>query len=145
MADLKSGIVLAPDEKLVVELEAELWATSQNPFAKIVGEIRRLCALLIGHKRHGFIVITDKRVVEVLQVKMCWVLNAGKSVKYVLPSSVKEVGYTKEGTCCGCFCQAYQLYYDAFTQRTTVLLPVNDEAEAQGVVDAFYKAISAAQ
>ena len=145
MADLKSGLVLAEGEKLVMELEAELWAASQNPLAKIIGEIRRLVALLIGHKRQGYIVITDRRVVEIIQLKMLWVLNAGKNVKYVLPSSVKEVGYTKEGTCCGCFCQSYNLYYDAFTQRTSVLLPVDEEADAQKVVDAFYKAISAAQ
>ena len=94
---------------------------------------------------HTKIVITDKRVVEIIQAKACWVFNQGKNVKYVLPSSVKEVGYTLEGACCGCFCQAYNLYYDAFTQRTSVLLPVQEEAEAQKIVDAFYKAISAAQ
>ena len=66
-------------------------------------------------------------------------------MKYVLPSSVKEVGYTKEGTCFGCFCQQYDLYYESFTQRTSVMLPVQGEAEAQRVVDSFYKAISAAQ
>lgn len=145
MDKLKSGLVLNDGEKLVIELEAELWATSQNPFARMIGEIRKLLALLIGHKRQGYIVITDKRVVEIIQMKMFWVLNAGKNVKYVLPSSVKEVGYTKEGTFCGCFCQAYNLYYDAFTQRTSVLLPVDEEKEAQDIVDAFYKAISAAQ
>lgn len=145
MDKLKSGLVLNDGEKLVVELEAELWATSQNPIARMIGEIRKLLALIMGHKRQGYIVITDKRVVEIIQMKMFWVLNVGKNVKYVLPSSVKEVGYTKEGTCCGCFCQAYNLYYDAFTQRTSVLLPVDEEKEAQDIVDAFYKAISAAQ
>lgn len=94
---------------------------------------------------HTKIVITDKRVVEIIQAKACWVFNQGKNVKYVLPSSVKEVGYTKEGSFCGCFCPAFNLYYDAFTQRTSVLLPVQEEAEAQKIVDAFYKAISAAQ
>lgn len=145
MDKLKSGLVLNDGEKLVIELEAELWATSQNPIARMIGEIRKLLALIMGHKRQGYIVITDKRVVEIIQMKMFWVLNVGKNVKYVLPSSVKEVGYTKEGTCCGCFCQAYNLYYDAFTQRTSVLLPVDEEKEAQDIVDAFYKAISAAQ
>jgi len=145
MDKLKSGVVLNEGEKLVIELEAELWATSQNPIAKLVGEIRKLLALLIGHKRQGYVVITDKRVIEIVQEKMLWVFNAGKNVKYVLPSSVKEVGYTKQGTFLGCFCQAYNLYYDSFTQRTSVLLPVSEEAEAQNVVDAFYKAVSVAQ
>lgn len=145
MAELKSGLILGQDEHLVMELEAELWASSQNPLARLWGQCVKFINLLFGNKRKGFIVITDKRVVEVIEFKACWVLNAGKDVKYVLPSSVKEVGYTKEGTCFGCFCQSYNLYYDAFTQRTSVLLPVSDEAEAQKVVDAFYKAISSAQ
>ena len=146
MADqLKSGLILNEGEKLVIELEAELWATSQNPIAKLIGQIRKLLALITGSKREGYIVITDKRVVEIIQAKACWVFNQGKNVKYVLPSSVKEVGYTQEGACCGCFCPAFNLYYDAFTQRTSVLLPVTEETEAQKIVDAFYKAISAAQ
>ena len=74
-----------------------------------------------------------------------WVLNTGKEVKYVLPSSVKEVGYTKQGTFFGCLCQQYNLYYESFTQSTSVMLPVTEESEAQKVVDAFYKAITAAQ
>ena len=145
MANLKSGLILGEDEKLVVELEAELWATSSNPIALLIGKIIKFINLLFGNKRQGYVVITDKRVVEIIQFKSLWVLNSGKNVKYVLPSSVKEVGYTKEGTCFGCFCQSYNLYYDAFTQRTSVLLSDVDEAGAQKVVDAFYKAISAVQ
>ena len=145
MANLKSGLILREDENLVMELEAELWATSMNPLARLWGSIVRTINLILGNKRKGFIVITDKRVMEITQFKALWVLNAGKDVKYVLPSSVKEVGYTIEGTCFGCFCQQYDLYYESFTQRTSVMLPVQGEAEAQRVVDSFYKAISAAQ
>lgn len=145
MAELKSGVVLNEGEKLIIELEAEMWASSQNPIAKLIGQIRKLCALLTGSKREGYIVITDKRVIEIVDIKACWVFHVAKNVKFVLPSSVKEVGYTKEGAFCGCFCPAYNLYYDAFTQRTSVLLPVTEEAEAQKIVEAFYKAISAAQ
>ncbi|MBO8486134.1 MAG: hypothetical protein IAB78_06890 [Bacteroidetes bacterium] len=145
MANLKSGLILGEDEHLVVELEAELWAASSNPIAQLIGAVVKFLNLLLGNKRQGYVVITDKRVVEIIQFKALWVLNTGKNVKYLLPSSVKEVGYIKEGTCCGCFCQSYNLYYDAFTQRTSVLLKDVDEAGAQKVVDAFYKAISAAQ
>lgn len=145
MANLKSGLVLREGENLVMELEAELWASSSNPFAKLLGSVVKFINLLLGNKRQGFVVITDKRVVEVVQFKALWVLNAGKNVKYLLPSSVKEVGYVKEGTCCGCFCQSYSLYYDAFTQRTSILLPSDNEAEAQKIVDAFYQSISSAQ
>lgn len=145
MDKLQSGLVLGADEKLVMELEAELWASSSNIFARIMGSIMKLINLIFGNRRKGFLVITDKRVVEVVQAKACWVFNVGKNVRYILPSSVKEVGYTKEGTCMGCFCQAYHLYYDSFTQRTAVQLSVDSDEEAQNVVNAFYKAISNAQ
>lgn len=146
MANLRSGLVLNEGENLVMELEAELWATSSNFIAKIIGNIIRLINLILGNKRLGFIVITDKRVVEIVEFKALWVFNVGRNVKFLLPSSVKEVGYLKEGTFCGCFCQSYSLYYDAFTQRTQVLLSdVESDAEAQKVVESFYKAISAAQ
>ena len=145
MSNLKSGVQLREGENLVIELEAELWASSQNPIARFFGAIARICALIFGTKKKGFVVITDQRVIEVQQTIACWVFNAGKEIKYVLPSSVKEVGYTKEGTFLGCFCQAYNLYYDAFTQRTSVLLPVSEEAAAQKIVDKFYEAISKAQ
>ena len=144
MAELKSGIVLNDGEKLVMELEAELWASSANPIAQLWGKIRKFFAALLGNKVEGYLVITDKRVVEVLQAKACWVLNAGKNVKYVLPSSVKEIGYSKEGSFLGCFCQTYYLFYESFTQRTNVQLKVSEEAEAQKVVNAFYAAIKAA-
>ena len=145
MSNLKSRVQLREGENLIIELEAQLWATSQNPIAKFFGSIARICALIVGTKKKGFIVITDQRVIEVQQTIACWVLNAGKSIKYVLPSSVKEVGYTQEGSFFGCFCQAYNLYHDSFTQRTSVLLPVSDEAEAQKIVDKFYETISKAQ
>lgn len=145
MANLKSGIPLDANETLVMELEAEMWASSQNPIARLVGAIVRILHLIFGFRRRGFIVITDKRVVEVIDFKALWVFNTGKDVTYVLPSSVKEIGYSKEGTFFGCFCQAYNLHYDSFTQRISVLLPVSSEIEAKKIVDAFYNAISANQ
>ena len=141
---LKSGIVLGENENVVMELEAELWATSQNPIAQIIGQIKKLLGLFLGIKREGFVVITDKRVVEVFQTKACWVLNTGKVVTYLMPNSIKECGYTKEGTICGCFCQGYTFYYEAWTQQRAILLKDADEKEAQGVVDSFYKALLAA-
>ncbi len=71
----------------------------------------------------------------------CYVFNVAHEVKYLLPSSVKEIGYTKEASC-GMFCPAYHLYYETFTNTTSVLLKVATDEEAQKLVDAFYKAIT---
>jgi hypothetical protein len=142
MATTKSGLSLIEGENLVVELEAELWAQSSNPIAQLLGSLQRIVSSVLGFKKKGFLVITDKRVVELYNQISCYVFNTGRKVKYVLPSSVKEIGYTKTTTC-GIFCPAYYLYYEGFTQQTSILLKSYDEAGAQKIVDAFYKAITA--
>ena len=144
MADLKTGVILEDGESLVMEIEAELWATSSNPIARFFGSIRKFFAMVFGTRRNGYIVITNRRVVEVSNYIVCYCFNVGREVKYVLPSSVKEVGYRRHATC-GCFCPAYYFYYQAFTQDREVLLSGSDETEAQRIVDAFYKAISFSQ
>jgi len=143
MATLKSGITLAENEKLVMEIEAELWATSSNPIAQMLGSLRRIFAAILGFKQNGFLIITDQRVVEVTTIVRCWCITVGRFVKYVLPSSVKEIGYTRSATC-GCFCPVYFLYYDSFTQRTQIQLKGADETGALKAADAFYAAIKAA-
>jgi len=144
MATLASGITLAENENLVMELEAELWAASSNPIAQALGALQRICAAILGFKKKGYLVITNKRVVEVSTQIQCYCITTGKHVKYLLPSSVKEIGYTKSATC-GVFCPAYHLYYDSFTQRTSILLKDADEAGALKAANAFYSAISSAQ
>ena len=144
MATLASGIMLAENEELVMEIEAELWATSSNPIAQALGAVRRIIAAILGFKKKGFLVITNKRVVEVSTQIQCWCITVGRQVKYVLPSSVKEIGYTRSATC-GCCCPVYFLYYDSFTQRTRVQLKGADESGALKAANAFYAAISHAQ
>lgn len=69
-----------------------------------------------------------------------YVFNTDKVVKYVLPSSVKEVGFYKTSTC-GVFCPAYLLYYQANTETNSIRLKTSDEREAHNIVDAFYNAL----
>lgn len=145
MSDLKSGIALSQGEELILEMEAELWASSSNVIARFFGAISRIFALLFGFKKKGYVVLTNKRVIEVRQNIACWCFNTGKEVKYVLPNTVKEVGYVKVGTFCGCCCQAYCLYYEAFTQRTVIQLKGMHEKETIALVNTFYKTIQSAE
>lgn len=144
MAILKSGVILEDGENLVMELEAELWAMSTNPVTRFFQNIARVIYAFIGIKKKGFVVITDRRVIEVCTDVICWSVVTGKGVKYVLPSSVKESGYIKQATCC-CCCSMYYFYYESFTQSTKILLSGATEEDAQKVATAFYKAISRAQ
>jgi len=141
---LRSGVTLAENEQLALEIEAELWASSSNPIAQFIGRIRRFFALILGFKMKSFLVITDKRVIEIKTLIACWCITTGRWVKYVLPSSVKEVGYKRLATCC-CCCPMYVLYYEGHTQYTRVQLKGANEAAAVQAANAFYAAISHAQ
>ena len=67
MSKLKSGIVLSEGEELILEMEAELWASSSNIIARVIGAIARIFALLFGIKKKGYVILTNKRVIEVRQ------------------------------------------------------------------------------
>lgn len=140
MAEIKSGVILIEGEALVAELEAELWATSSNPIAQLLGDITKFISGLLGFKKKGFLVITNQRVVEVFDQINCYVFNTGRTVKYLLPQSIKEVGYAKKATCGFC-CPGFYLYYEGLTQRTQIMLRGSKDADAQKFVDSFYNAI----
>jgi hypothetical protein len=143
MSTLKSGIALADNEKLVMELEAELWATDPNPIMRVVQTIFKVIAKILGTKVKGFVVITDKRVIEVETKIVCFAFTAGRAVRYILPRSIMDVGYTRQGTFLGCFCPMYYLYYKSITGRINeVLLKGSDEPGAMKAASAFYEAIN---
>ena len=140
MSQLKSGVALAEGERLVMEIEAELWARSSNPITRLIGAVQRIFALIIGYRKKGFLIITDQRVIVVAQITQCYVFVTDKIIKYVLPSSVKEVGYTKTATC-GFLCPRYELFYESFTDGIAVQLKGGKESDALNAANAFYAAL----
>ena len=134
----KSGFIAQDGEEIEFAIEAELWASSSNPIDRAIGKFIKFLNLIVGIKLIGYLIVTNKRIVEISQKKVCWAFNAGKNVKFVMPKSVREVGYRAEGTFLGCFCQAYYLYYEAQTQSTSILLKGVDEAEAARISKVFY-------
>ena len=144
MTELKSGMLLNEGEDLVIELEAEMWITGSNPIQRLMAYIYKYMAMLFGVKKEGYVVITNKRVVEVVRSKIFFIMDNGKIIRYLMPNSIKEVGYTKEPTFF-CFCPVYQLFYDAITQRTSIRLKGMDEAEVQRIVHSFYTALHTAE
>ena len=63
----KSGFVLDDGETLLFGVEAELWAGSSNPIMRMIGKIERILNLLVGVKKRGYLLITNKRVIELTQ------------------------------------------------------------------------------
>ena len=121
---LKSGLVLEEGEEVVFELKVSFW--------------RHWWELLLLKRKHGYLVITNKRVAEVYNNYVCWCISTSRKIKFVLPKSVCEVGYQRAG----CLCKSTFLYYQALTQKTA--FEVDNEKTAVKLVEAFYKVINAA-
>ena len=137
MASLKSGFTLDADETLIMEIDSELFLVSTNPIARLLAGIYRFIFKILGMKLKVFLIITDQRVIEVSNQVIFWCITAGSQVKYVLPSSVKEIGYNRAGI----FCKVYQLYYEAHTQRSSFILKDVDESGAAKAASVFYNTI----
>jgi hypothetical protein len=140
---LKSGVILQPGENLVMEIEAEMWAGNANPIAQAYAKLAKTIAKIFGYSQKGFLIITDQRVITAVTVVQCYCFTTDRLVKYVMPRSIKEVGYTKINNCV-CCCPTLVMYYEGMTDRTSVQLKTGDEAEAVKIVDAFYAAIAKA-
>ena len=139
----KSGIILTEGEEIVVELQTEIEnATGTGILATIIRALVKFVNIITGVKYQSWFVITNKRVVEIQSKTVCWVINSDKAIKYVLPSSVTELGYMKEKACC-CCCDEFDLYYASENSISYIALEgvVKDEQEAQAIVDAFYRVI----
>jgi len=140
MSSLKSGFTLEEGENLVAEIEAELWARSLNPISQFIGAILQAIYMILGFRHKDFLIITNKRVVEVYNRITCYCINSGRDVTFVLPSSVKEIGYGRKTYDC-CFTNFF-FYYEALTQRKEVRPKNAKEEEVLRLANAFYNAIT---
>jgi hypothetical protein len=142
MTPLKSGIDLLENEALVLEIDAELYVTSPCVILRFLHGIIRFFAQILGFRKRGFLVVTNKRFVEVYDQIIFWIFNIRKYVKSVPLCKIdKEVDYVKKGTFAFLF-RAYQLYYTRSWRRVYVILRGLDEREVYSVASSVYKTIN---
>jgi hypothetical protein len=141
MAELPSGFVLAGDETLVMNIEADWMLPIYNPLACIIWTIMKFILMILGVRKKGFLIITDKRVVEVWEYIICWCFIKGQHISYVKPGSVKEIGLERRSILWCCW-TVYCLYYGALTGHSTLIrMKGADESTALKAAEAFYSAI----
>jgi hypothetical protein len=140
MADLPSGFALAEGETLVMKIDVERMLPIYNPIARLISAIIKFILMILGFRKTGFLIITDKRVVEVWEQFGWWCINLWREISYIKPNSVKEVGFSRRNTC-GCCCPVYCLYYKAHTHRSYLKMKGADESTVLKTAEAFYTAI----
>ncbi len=138
---MASKVTLLPGEQVVFELEADFWNIGNNPIQKALGKCIKFINKILGHRIKGYLTVTNKRVVETTEEIVCYCIPTNRSMKVVLPHSVKEVGYKMERIC-GYFCPTYFFYYEGTTQSTLIQVEGGDDAKLTGYVQKFYEAIN---
>jgi hypothetical protein len=142
MTSLKSGVDLLENETLVLEMDAELYVTSSWVILRFFYGIIRFLAQIFGFKKRGFLVVTNKRFVEVYTQIIFWVITIRKYVKSVPAGHIgKEIDYVKKGTFAFLF-RAYQLYYERTRRRVYVILRGLDEREVHSAANTVYKILN---
>lgn len=139
---MAGNVTLIPGEQIVFELEADFWNLGNNPIQKAIGKFMRLVAKILGHRIHGYLTVTNMRVIETKEEIQCYCIPTSKSSKVILPHSVKEVGYTMEKVC-GVFCPTYFFYYEGLTQSTIIQIENGSDEKLMTYVQKFYEAMKA--
>jgi hypothetical protein len=144
MTSLQSGVTLLDNETLVLEMDAELYVTSSCAFLRFIHGIIRFFAQILGFRKRGFLVVTNKRFVEVYNQIIFWIINIRKYVKSIPLERIEgEVDYVKKGTFAFLF-RAYQLYYNKRTNRRVyVILRGLEEQDAHAAANAVYRTLNA--
>lgn len=108
MIVLNSGIVLNYNEKLIVEIEADLYRRESGFFDRANAKRRRIIDMVKGKTKRGYIVLTNKHIIEVYQSNTCCCCRDQQQIDYYPLSDIKDFGYCIDReSCCGKACYIY--------------------------------------
>jgi len=144
MASLNSGFPLLENEQLVLEIESKLYMTSPwLPLRFLWGLIRPILQIL-GFHRKGYLIATNKRLVEYYTQTIFWFIKIRKFVECVSLKKIKgNVQWTKKGTFLF-FCRAYQISYNRPWYRVYFILKGKEEEEVNKIVNLLNQAVLSA-
>jgi len=129
----KSGIVLRENETIALEIESRLYITSACVILRFIFGVIRIFLQILGFKKKGFLVISDKRFAEVYTQTIFWFINFGKTIRNVPLKSIKsETGCVWKGTFLFLF-RSWQVWYERQGRRVYYILKGLDETEAQKI------------
>ncbi|MDR1306140.1 MAG: hypothetical protein LBK74_01020 [Treponema sp.] len=141
MAYLQSGFVLSDDETLALEINADLVITSSILPIRLLLEVLRVFTRILGFKKKGFLVVSNKRVAEIYCQRFLWFFHTRKTVRNVRLYNIREVSYVRKGYFL-CFFRHYHLYYDRPFVRVYSILKGRNEEEVRRAANTFFLAIN---
>jgi len=142
---LKSGFPLLENERLILEIESKLYMTSRWLLLRFLWEIVRPFFQILGFKKTGFLIATDKRFVEVYTQTIFWFIKIRRYARSISLKKIRgNIEYVKKGSFLF-FCRAYHVSYDKCCQRVYFILNGKEEEEAQKIVNLLSCAVMSVQ
>ena len=154
MVSLKSGFPLQEDESLILEIESKLYMTSPWLILRYWWGCLRPALQILGFKRSGYLIATNKRFVEYYTQTIFWLI---KIRKYAECTPLKKIDgnihWVKKGRFLF-FARAYQVCYDRLLGqkscwrmpwiRVYFVLNGKEEDEANKIVSLLSRAVYSA-
>jgi len=148
---LKSDFQLLDDERLILEIESKLYMTSSWLLFRFIWGIIRPVLQILGFRRSGYLIATNKRFVEYYTQTIFWFINFRKYAESVSIKKVHEnVHWVKKGRFLF-FSRVYQVCYDKICcwklpcYRMYFILKGKEEQEANKIASLLSQAINSAK
>ena len=111
MTTLKSGFPLQDGERFVLEIESRLYMTSSFFIFRLLWDFIRPLLQILGFCRRGFLIVTDRRFIEVYSQKIFWIIKIRRNVKSIpLRNICGTVEIVRKGRFLF-FARAYHIFY----------------------------------
>lgn len=93
MEILKNYMPLESGEEVVCHLEGNAYNLSPSIFARMLGFIERIIAILTGCPKKAHVIVTNRRVIIIEIQKLFWFFIGSANAKSVMPRSIGTLGY----------------------------------------------------
>ncbi|MCL2044500.1 MAG: hypothetical protein FWG89_10215 [Treponema sp.] len=146
MASLKSGFPLQNGEQFVLEIESKLYMTSSFFIFRFFWGAVRPFLQILGFGRRGFLIVTDRRFIEMHVQKIFWFIRFRRNVTSI---PIKKVSGTVECVKKGrflFFARAYQVCYQRpFFCRVYYVLPGKEAEEVYKITNLLTETIASSR
>lgn len=105
-----SELSMIGDEKVVVTLQTEMYAQSNNIIKNFFAKFFGIFATLFGVKRTGQLTITTKRIVLEQHQRLFWCFDTAAIYSTLMPNSIANVDYAFKGQIL-CCCRKYMFSF----------------------------------
>ncbi len=139
---MQSSLVLIQDEEIQAVLEGEMFSTSTNIIFNFFMKLAQFIMFLIGIRKQGQLVVTNKRVVLEVKSITCCCIPDGSAFMSIPYSGIASVEYGFKAMCVCGLCRKYSLTVTPKSGTSVGFYLKGGEAEASSIANAILTSIN---